>query len=367
MSNPQQQPFRKLMKLEAMRGVAALYVFVHHFVHDSPELVSLRKFFIFGQFALMVFFILSGFVIYYATVFRNPEITFREYFLRRFRRIFPAFVLVLVLTYFLMCLTYQRWVPLHLMDFLGNLLQIQDKNPVAIVAPYQRNSPLWSLAYEWWFYMIFYGIYALFKKSPRKQKFVAIGLSAVGFVTFVLVPNQVSLFASYFVLWWAGLELAREWTTTGKITPGFQWPAWTAVLVLGLGWVAYAGYLHEPGEPVVLAIFPYVQARHFLTVNLVLIMGFVWYKLNWIGFNRLFGWGIFLAPLTYAIYIIHYPLVYLSIINRPTGHYLLDLLWMVPVVYGLAWAIEHPYQKFFNRLIKVKSARSRRAAAQKPR
>lgn len=359
--------YRRLMKLEAFRGVSAIYVFVHHYVHYSPELDFLKKFFIFGQFALMVFFILSGFVIYYATVHRDPNISFREFILRRIRRIYPAFILVLGLTYLIMCLSKGRWLDPLWGDLLGNIFQLQDKSPYKISAPYWQNAPLWSLAYEWWFYLIFFAIYAAFKGNHMRQRIAAITVTGVGLVSFLLVPNQMSLFASYFILWWAGLEVAKEWTSTGKVTLKTQWLIWLVVFLVGVAWAANAYLYYLNSDKVILSNYPYVQARHFFSVNIILGFGYIWYKLRWFLFNELFSHFEGIAPISYAIYIFHYPVVLFTVTDRPTGNVWLDLLCIFPIVLGVSWLIEQPYQKFWNRLIKVKSARSRRATAQKPR
>lgn len=355
MSN-KKQVYRRLMKLEAFRGVSALYVFLHHYVHYSPELDFLKKFFVFGQFALMIFFVLSGFVIYYATVFRDPNISFWEFFLRRFRRIYPAFLLVLGLTYLIKCLTLGTWTDPLFGELLGNIFQLQDKNPYKIVGPYWQNAPLWSLAYEWWFYMIFFAIYAAFKGNHERQRIAALAVSVAGMVSFFLVPNQISLFASYFILWWAGLEVAREWTLTGKVTLKAQWGIWLLVFLMGGAWLANALIYYYDGGKVILSNYPYVQARHFFSVNIILLFGFTWYKLRWFLFNELFSYFERVAPISYAIYIFHYPVVLYIVTVRPTDNVWLDLLIMIPVVLGVSWLIEQPYQKFFNRLIKIRKS-----------
>ena len=346
--------YRRLMKLEAFRGVAALYIVVHHYVHYSPELAFMSKFFVFGQFALMVFFLLSGFVIYYATVYRDPDLSFREYILRRIKRIFPAFLLVLGFTYLMMSLTQGKWADPHLDQLIGNILQLQDKHPYSFIKPYFGNSPLWSLAYEWWYYMIFWAIYATLKHNFVYQRMAAIGVTVLGFVTFIIYPNAASMYASYFMLWWAGLEMAREWTMTGKITLKEQIGIWAVIFAMGIAWGANAWLFYKNGGPVVFSDYPFVQARHFLSVNFILAVAFIWYKLRWFLFNELFSHFEPLAGISYGIYIFHYPIVIYMVTHRPTGNVWLDLAIIIPVILGISWLVEKPYQKFFNRLIKVK-------------
>src|SRR5258706_12200774 len=141
----------RLSKLEALRGFACVYVVAYH----SRSFQSVSWFFGYGSIAVMVFFILSGFVISYST-FRLKRPTFRDYLRRRIRRIYPIFIAALVFTYVTNCVVTQTFAPIQIKVLIGNLLMLQDSGTVGRklgVEPFGANTPLWSLAYEWWFYM----------------------------------------------------------------------------------------------------------------------------------------------------------------------------------------------------------------------
>src|SRR3954463_4783221 len=80
----------KLPRLEAVRGLMAFYVFLGHVIPDFllPRSHPLCLPFRFGPEAVMVFFLLSGFVIEHSFA-QNPGQGFGHYFLRRFTRIYP--------------------------------------------------------------------------------------------------------------------------------------------------------------------------------------------------------------------------------------------------------------------------------------
>ena len=80
----------KLWKLEAIRGLAALYVVVGHIYHDS--FLILR----FGQEAVIVFFLLSGFVIEYSH-HHSRDKSFKGYFTKSVTRIYSVFIAMLLL------------------------------------------------------------------------------------------------------------------------------------------------------------------------------------------------------------------------------------------------------------------------------
>ena len=151
---------KKLTKLEAIRGFAAVYVVFHHLFSNGFTMWG-RDFsflFKFGQEAVILFFLLSGFVIQYAYL-HTKDTSFKTFFIKRFVRIYIPLLLVFIANAALF-LSYGR--PMLLPDFytlLGNLLMVQDISflkPNVICEPFLGNLPLWSLSYEWWFYLLFF-------------------------------------------------------------------------------------------------------------------------------------------------------------------------------------------------------------------
>lgn len=99
---PKQTRENKLLKLEAIRGAAALYVVLHHTIRDASVLgYDLSFLFRFGQEAVILFFILSGFVIEYSFK-RGSDKTFTTYFVKRLLRIYIPLVLVYLANYFIL-------------------------------------------------------------------------------------------------------------------------------------------------------------------------------------------------------------------------------------------------------------------------
>lgn len=343
----------KLEKLEAVRGLAGFYVFVHHYVHCNNELAFFQKFFIFGQTAVMVFFILSGFVIYYSAIGRKDNLNVRDYLVRRLRRIYPAYILVLLMGYALPKLVNGDYVTFKPWDFIGNLLMLQDKqHPHIWFEPYQGNTPLWSLSYEWWFYLLFIPVWFAFRKWPLRQQYLAAGITLTGFLTYWLVPNQFSIFAAYFMLWWSGVELAREYVDTGKVTWRRQAFSISMLALNSLLWIfmAYLSY-RESGRFVRLE-FPNVQVQHQVTVLCMVVGAILWYKLRWIGFKWTIGPFKLLSPISYVIYILHLPIVLWADYINLTGSVWLDILWVWPLIFGISWVIEVPVQRWINRVVK---------------
>ena len=299
-------PRKPLPKVEMARGFAAFYVLTYDlFEPVSGKLglagVALR----FGPEAVMLFFVISGFVIAYSV--GEKGMTFREYFVRRFRRIYPLFLVALLLG--VADYLFFRKQPIPAPELLGNLFMFQDLGylkPGTWFAPFAGIAPLWSLAYEWWFYLLFFPLWTLVPKALQLP--VVTTISTIALITYVHLPNQICAFLMYFILWWTGAALAREFTTTGKVTFAGQR---NTILALGsFAVVSVFFLLHAPvyGKPR-WGGFPTLQIRQIVSAFVVLIGALAWNRVRWIGFNQLFRPFLWVAPISYAIYLFHVPLL----------------------------------------------------------
>ena len=352
----------RLDHLEGIRGFLAVYVLVHHYVHCRNELAFLQKFFVFGQISVLIFFLLSGFVIYYSMMTRKPDMSWRDYFMARFRRIFPIFILAMVTNYLLLAGVKGVWPPFDLQDFLLNLLQVQDDNHYwYIVLPYQNNHPLWSLSYEWWFYMLFFPLQWKMRNHPDLQKWVVAGFSGINALLMLFYPNGMSIYFAYWIIWWAGVEMAKEYIESGEVTLRRQWTTWAMIAGVALLWlvVAFVGkyWMPEsitppPGtDPRALTNYPYLQVRHFLSVFVVLGIGYVWYKTGLFAYKQIILPFVPLAHFSYALYVVHLPYIHTSQ-AASTGNIVLDMLIYIPLTLLTAWFWERKLQPIFNKVLR---------------
>src|SRR5262249_55853133 len=102
------------------------------------------------QYGVELFFMISGYVIL-ASLLRHDSL--RAFFADRLLRIYPAFLLPIVLVF--LTGPFMRWgffagigVGDYLADFLGNLLFLPTIFPVPLA-----HWAAWSLSYEWAFYL----------------------------------------------------------------------------------------------------------------------------------------------------------------------------------------------------------------------
>ena len=166
------------LALDLLRAGASQAVVIGHGISYFGLLPSLQPpgFPYIQNLAVVVFFVLSGFLITYATLRKPPAFRFREFFIDRFARIYAAYAVVLVLV-----LLIDRWA-IHLdpasyghgtamnwKTFVGNVFMLQDhplgKRLDYAVTSFGSARPLWTLAIEWWIYMGF-GWLVLRGKKP---------------------------------------------------------------------------------------------------------------------------------------------------------------------------------------------------------
>ncbi len=200
--------------LDLIRFLAAMAVFNVHanfgrFTGGIPGLWHLGGL---GNDAVMVFFVLSGFVIAY--VCDQKESTPRAYFISRFARLYSVVAPALILTFVLDSIGSRVTPEIYRGDWL------QTDNPVwrfvanfffvnelwfSSVKPF-GNTPFWSLGYEFWYYVLFAAAY--YVQTPRKWLYVA-GISLlVGPKILILLP-----------VWLLGVW-AYDTVKRGTISPG---------------------------------------------------------------------------------------------------------------------------------------------------
>jgi peptidoglycan/LPS O-acetylase OafA/YrhL len=206
---PLEQPFS--LYLDLARFTAAVLVVVAHYTFFNlvnpgtgallPDL---------GREAVMIFFVLSGFVIAYTTEHKGHSLW--EYTLARCARIYSVAAPVVLLSFAIATVAvllfgaqvgsgYQVYkpyiyLPLHFL-FLGELWNLTETPPWL--------PPYWSLAYEVWYYVLFAALYYL--KGVRRI--------VVGGLVFALLGPKLWLLLP---VWMSGVWL-YHWQKTHTVGP----------------------------------------------------------------------------------------------------------------------------------------------------
>jgi len=250
----------------------------------------------------MTFFLISGFVIE-LSFSKGRDKSFGGYFIRRFVRIYSIFIPMLAVC---MATLNPNFQDINFWRMLaGNLAMLQDFSagkPNVIVPPIFASA-LWSLHYEWWFYMLYYPIKT--SVDQRYQSYVVAFFSFIAALIYINLPYPLPRLVMYFVIWWIGVDMAHSYTTRGKVSvldiKASYFGAFAVACILIPKCLAQNANIQ-------LGVHPYVEPRHFMAVIMIVGVGFVWQKAKWIGFDFL-RIGTLIAPISYALYISHQPLL----------------------------------------------------------
>jgi len=179
---------RHLPQVDVLRGVAVLGVVLFH---AFPELVPL------GYLGVDVFFVVSGFVIgrTYLEGLARREISWGTFWIKRFRRLAPAYLVCILVTTALALLALEP----HLLVNFGKSLLLQplylqnvyfwfegDYFDGALTKPLLHT---WSLAIEEQFYLFFFLPVLLWRRLRRPPLYLALllGAIALSFVAMIVV------------------------------------------------------------------------------------------------------------------------------------------------------------------------------------
>lgn len=301
-------------------GHAKEFFLVHRSGNDSIFEDLLRALMSLGGASVLVFFFLSGYLVGGNEINRAQKgmLRPRKYLLDRFTRLWLVLIPALFFTMGLNLLTCapnnqslycsadtalasHAYVPplqsQSLSDLLGNLFFLQ---------PFQLNvfggnGPLWSLSYEFWYYIIFYSI--LLVVFRNKNKFIS-KESGIIFLIACIGLSVVSLH-------WIGLSLI--WTS-GALASRIIWHIDSRLRVPG------SSYFASRKMPKLLIILilpalvcPSVFPRVIAYPMLVILLGFSIalthdHKkiLKTSKFNRLIVLG---SEMSFSLYLIHFPIL----------------------------------------------------------
>jgi peptidoglycan/LPS O-acetylase OafA/YrhL len=244
--------------LDSLRGLAALVVvFMHgrevlwvgmgNYLREQPlgvtpaSLLALATApLMYGAIGVSLLFVLSGYVIH-RSVARHLEragfaLDAAAFYQRRAVRIYPTLLLALMVT--AGCDAMTRAFGGHallgdsrLWALVSNVFALQG----VTANPYGSNTPLWSLAIEIQFYLV-YPFALMIRQRVGMDAMLAIAIVVSLLGGTLLEPLGITAFPQYYLAWWAGAYLA-DCQQAGRRLPR-QWP-WFAAVFLMTGCAAY--------------------------------------------------------------------------------------------------------------------------------
>jgi len=348
---------KSLKSLDGIRGLAALYVMIHHArltltqsYHNGlglhPEkyawydkaMVYFFSLFKFGHEAVIVFFVLSGFVIHLKQAdrkydFRNFKLT--EYLKKRIVRIYPtlltSFIICILVELLINAVTGESLVLLfskyRLSGFLYNLFLIPE-GPI-----WGHNYPMWSLKHEWFFYLMY--PFLLWQLCNRPILTVATILTLYFSYCFGLEIPYIGTAAYTLLIWSLGALLAYLYKN-GKM----KYVPYLSSLSLFYPLINRESISTYPLLDLVFGLIVSGVLALIISRRVTYVSSFL-IKLSWLG------------AFSYSLYLLHTPLIYamekiiiFSTNKQTTAYHLwyvvMACLIIPPLCYMIYYCTERP-------------------------
>lgn len=364
-------PGIRLDYVDGLRGLAALYVVLHHIHHEFSYRTDLpvrvqeaTKFLELGHYAVAVFIVVSGYSLMLSQV-RSERGTvaggFGGFIKRRAWRILPPYYAALFLSIVLIVLTpdlrqVTGWrsdieVPSFTAgEFFSHIFMVHNVNPEWV---YKINSPMWSLATEWQIYLLFPVLLL-----PVWRRAGGLALLAVAFFIGI-VPNMLmggrfnAAMPWYLGLFALGMMAAEIGFSRKPIHSALRTrvPWGSLVLVFGIALAACV------------KICPW---RLTLTDTLagagaasLLIFCTIWKTSEqaspqpWVAKLLEARWAVALGAFSYSLYLIHSPLISLMHIwlrnfdPSPVMRMVALMAFATPLIVGVAFLFHLVFEKPF--------------------
>ena len=302
---------------------------------------------------VMLFFILSGFVIYYP-VASLEKFNIKSYAIRRVLRILPPYIIAVVLSIAIELICKQLF-NVHRSNgqvILKTFFMVQNYPPHA--GQLLSNASLWSLPVEVELYILFPVIFIVSVKVGKIA--TLIGVAVISFCALLLILTYADWmrgdFLNYWIIWCSGSLLAN--LVKHSNLPQFKSHCWLTMLlalIAGIFIVLKSEYV---------AIGHYIWAIFYFYA--------LWYVLTLPSPSALIPklplrFLLWLGRISYSFYLVHFPLFYLlgyvwiaSFGHKPSNFLICFIASFVAMLLGAAFyeVIEKPFHVLAKRIGKVK-------------
>jgi peptidoglycan/LPS O-acetylase OafA/YrhL len=260
------------------------------------------------SFAVLCFFVLSGFVISWSTFRKGRDYGLTNYLIDRFTRLWTVVVPTLFIT---LAIGLIAWLlsgsppfEMHPWHFLS-VLTMQQENPLLLELKYHLpdiwwfdivdffgdNLPLWSLSLEWWYYVFFGFWYYTKGKKSGANHLVLLLLSLPFVIGYAILPGRAWYGLTF--IWFAGVALSAAYTfLISKKKHQHIWGITAVLLLLLTAWVF--AHWRMP------AIVPFAA---FLGCALI------HFSQERKGWQRAFNMLRIPADYSFSLYCVHYPVL----------------------------------------------------------
>ena len=288
----------EIRKLNALRGLAALMVFITHF-SDVTQWIDGSLGGRSGQYGVMLFFLLSGFLMAYLYIDKTfDKKNIKQYIFARVGRVLPLYFIVVFASYFL-----------YSNGFHG-LYEIADgKSLTAHLLFTFGESILWTIGPEIQFYFIFMLIWFLASWRPGYIYVFIIGvLITLFFTNFPRIHGDIQGVPYNFF----HLLRSLPYFLIGVIF-GIHYKAFKVPDYLRKNWFIATLLLIPLMYPEFSPVLSDAKMKMWLNYEVLLVMASVFFCIvflvpdnNYLLANQI---GDFLGKISYSLYLLHLPII----------------------------------------------------------
>ena len=282
-------------------------------------------------YAILLFFIISGFCIHYPNTGSNTTPSWKTYFFRRFWRIYPTYLAAVLLTVAISFSCFIIWG-----DQTWDIVRVFRVATITQNYPpsngqFLSNPSLWTIPLEVEFYILYPLAFYLYVKSKTWALVLfAFGLSAWS----VYLSNQGNTWLSFTSMlfwpsWLLGAWVANVFAQGRLSTFKNSYLVFTLVVSLALAlvsrlenWSQWLQYTAWAGFYFFFFIFCLINSKLFKSKFISPISK----GLSWIG------------KISFSLYLVHFPLfklfgyLHLEIFESKPENFLVTLLYILPVI-----------------------------------
>jgi len=309
----EKKPMQNIIAIDLLRALAALGVFTYHMhlgallakysgIHLIAYMDALGAFY-----AVPLFFLISGYCIHASNIKyikANVALPLKEYYLRRFLRIYPPYLFALLFALGINYIASGTYKP-SLTDFIVHLFSLQ-----GFTVPYFNsiNVVLWTISVELAFYAIyplFY--YVRFKYNLNYALLLTLIVSCISIAYFQIngsinIAQRFCVFNLWFA-WCCGAFLAdKKMLNHGDLKQPVYLVLYFVVLVI------FAGLKYFPNGL-------FIISDQFSILLWAAPMMFIISKEDWLRQHKntwVIRIGAAIGLSSYSLYLLHEPLIYLK-------------------------------------------------------
>jgi len=324
---------KRIEELDALRGIAAISVVLFHYFFRYNQLFGHPNmdgaFFAYGKYGVELFFIISGFVIFWSlNSIKKPL----DFVVSRFSRLYPVYWIAVILTFLFVGFFELPGRAVDLPSFIGNFLMFHDYFDIPSV-----DGVYWTLKVELTFYLWILVILSL-KKLHKINIIIlfALILSALIHLKIIHLPRQVKelLMFQWFALFSIGICLYK---ISNKKHNTFTFVNLTLSLLITILIFSFKSFIIYSCFTIIL----------YLAVN---------NKMSFLRNKKL----IFLGTISYSLYLIHQNIGYIIIRKgyqydiHPIISITIAIIFTIGLSFLLNKYIEKPTGKFIKKIYKLR-------------